>query len=452
VTSSGIREALSPLPALGDSVCLSTTFDGFAESFLNYHAGYASVRPALLPLVVPKSAVTAMWGATQTCIKELTRVQERHFGGSATALIEALGYSKADLTWLRPMMNPATIELATCFARSDFVIGPDGLRLIEMNIGPTIGGIGILDRYADLFESVVPLFLDPRLSMPRPTRIWAGCLRSLADAAAAAPRRHLRIVLVVADEETSVPHPHEAAWYLEREEMDVEVVQIEDVHFKGHRAEIATGSIDMIYGCFTYDQFEVPRYRQFAEAALACWAAGGPTYISPPIFTLFGNKAMLTYMNDDSNDHLYGASVAKTYQLREKTMPSAMADRDRLVLKPAIGNGGNGVVIGRDCMPGKWEQALTSAVTGGRLHVLQEYVPPVPIDLPTSNGTVSYNVGIGCLTFHGRFAGLLLRHVPALSGGLINCKQGATFGGACIIDDMHSPEKSSRLGATLVKM
>jgi hypothetical protein len=432
---------LSSLPGW-DNSRFAEVFDNFPRAFVNHHAGYKLVRPALLPIVVPRSTANEIWDTTKTCLEAIKKVSAQQFNGDFASLVDMLGYSSNEKEWLVPMGHIEPINLATTFARCDFVIGCDGPRLVEINVGPTIGGIGILDRYWDVFKSMAGTFLatdwETRISMPRPTQIWIDCLKNLVTATERKTMgQRIRIALVVADEETTVPHPHEAAWYLNNNEIDAEVVQVKDIYFGPSHAESPTGPVDILYGCFTYDQFGIPAYRQFAERAMAGWNNSGTLYIAPPIFTIFGNKAMLTYISKDIRKKQAARLFTKTYRINSDMTYRAKNEKNQFVLKPAIGYGGEGIVIGCKCTQSEWNRLLDRASARRQSYVLQEYIAPIPICLPTGESIVSYNVVIGCLSFGGHFSGLLLRHIPTENfSGVTNCKQGATFAAALIAEDI----------------
>jgi len=396
----------------------------FGRPFTAAHPGYAWIKPALLPVLVPQSTADALYRATQQALAAVGAVVRRRMRRQPADTLRALGYDPAQTAWLSGLAETIELESTSAFARADFVLGAEGARLVELNVGPTVGGLGILDRYAEAFDATVAR-LEPawagRLRTDRPGEAWARCLHRFASATAT-PGRPVRMALVVADDERAVPHPYEAAHFLRAEGIEAQVVPVGDVRFDG--------AVDLVYGCFTFDQFTDERHRAFTDSALAAQAAGGPSYLSAPLFTLLGNKKTLAWAAEE-----LPAQVAETDDADAGALDRARAHPERYVLKPALGYGGKGVVIGATATREQWHAALESARHAPAAYVLQRYVPPVPLRMPTPSVPTGYDIGIGCIVFGGEPAGLLVRHVAGGSAGPINVAQGATFGGACVLPD-----------------
>ena len=85
-----------------------------------------------------------------------------------------------------------------------------------------------------------------------------------------------------------------------------------------------------------------------------------------------------------------------------------MRHREELILKPARGYEGRGVVAGAFCGEEEWRREVVAALRGGR-HVAQEMVRPAPS--AAADGSPSY-LQVGEYILLGKLAGLLVRSSP----------------------------------------
>jgi hypothetical protein len=418
-----------------DAAGFATAFDGFLGRFVACHAGYDSCRPDLLPLLVPESTAEAISGATRDCLGGVRDILVRGLASDGSAFLEELGY-EANAGWLADMATTDAPSLFTAFARADFVLSTLGPRLVELNVGPTVSGLGMMDRYADLATEAIGRLAGPdaarRLTLPRPSRAWADYLRALPGMDPVG--RRPRVALVIPDEDAGSVPPDEAAWALRREGIDAEVVRVGDVSFGEGSASVGGASVDLVYGCFVYAETVSPPYRAFVQRALECRAAGGPFYVAPPLVNVLGNKGFLALVGDELTESARSL-LAPTRPLVRDGLGHAAEHRERLVLKPTMAFGGRGVTLGRDCSPDGWIQLLEQASGHRGRFVLQDHLESAAFELPTARGSARYRVVLGCLVVGGRLAGLYTRYLPFDSGEVVNIGFGATFSVACQVRD-----------------
>lgn len=159
---------------------------------------------------------------------------------------------------------------------------------------------------------------------------------------------------------------------------------------------------------------------------------------TPEATILLTSKPPLTWLWDDV-DRLAGPDqdlvrrhIPWTARLESVRPADAVARQPSLVLKPADGYGGTGVVIGPAVPAGDWRQALDRAAAAGH-HVLQEYVACDTVVLPFMNAqggehrVASVPFVLGPFVFGRRPAGVLVRHGTPASGAdaVLNVMQGA---------------------------
>jgi hypothetical protein len=127
--------------------------------------------------------------------------------------------------------------------------------------------------------------------------------------------------------------------------------------------------------------------------------------------------------------------------------------REKMVLKPALGSGGRGIVVGKFTPPAQWETVVKSALnsrnwrhlefeiprTEGEWHrfstnaqnyvtwTVQEYVDSKPLVYQSGYlGFSTHRTVWGFILFGSRYAGGLVRALPErVQEGVINCHQGA---------------------------
>jgi hypothetical protein len=103
----------------------------------------------------------------------------------------------------------------------------------------------------------------------------------------------------------------------------------------------------------------------------------------------------------------------------------ALTHREELVLKPALGMAGKGVLVGRNTPSAEWRKAFVEACQDGRW-ILQERVDPVPYWYQHGEGAVApFDVVWGTFGFGSRYGGGFLRIQPRGRAGVINSAQGA---------------------------
>jgi len=419
-----------------DGAGFAAAFDGFLDQFVACHPGYASCRADLLPMLIPESTAEAVWTTTRDCLDGVRRILERRLTRDGGALLEELGY-EANAGWLAEMAASTDAPaLYTAFARADFVLSTEGPRLVELNVGPTVSGLGIMDRYADLAAPAIGRLVGPDaarcLTLPRPAAAWAAHLRTLPGMDPVG--RRPRVALVIPAEDAGTVPADEAAWALGREGIDAEVVPVGDVGFAGPSARARGERVDLVYGCFVYAEASAPPYRAFVERALRCRAAGGPVYVAPPLVNVLGNKGLLALVGDELGGGARSL-LTPTRPLVPEALGHAREHRERLVLKPTMAFGGRGIAIGRECSPDAWSRLLEDACGHRGRFVLQEHLESAAFDLPTAGGSGRYRVVLGCLAVGGRLAGFYTRYLPLDGGALVNIGFGATYAVACQVRD-----------------
>lgn len=121
-----------------------------------------------------------------------------------------------------------------------------------------------------------------------------------------------------------------------------------------------------------------------------------------------------------------------------------LANRRQLVLKPALGMGGDSVWIGRSTRPDVWDEVTRRAFSDGGW-LVQERMESLPYWYQRgAAGACAHAVVWGLFAFGDRYGGGFLRMMPRGGGGVINAAKGAEEG---IILEIEGSEDGSAAGA-----
>ncbi|WP_051871333.1 hypothetical protein [Streptomyces sclerotialus] len=118
----------------------------------------------------------------------------------------------------------------------------------------------------------------------------------------------------------------------------------------------------------------------------------------------------------------------------------ALDRRAELVLKPAGGYGGSGVVLGPAVSDPEWQAAVRRAWEGDEPHVVQRFVIPDRVRLDFSHETTGaveqaeVPFVVGPFLFGGRPSGVLVRHGVPGSGLVLNAHHGARMNSVVLVD------------------
>ncbi|MFE3519321.1 hypothetical protein [Streptomyces sp. NPDC059166] len=122
-----------------------------------------------------------------------------------------------------------------------------------------------------------------------------------------------------------------------------------------------------------------------------------------------------------------------------ESLAHALAHRPELVLKPAGGYGGGGVVLGPEVSDEEWREALERAAREGR-HILQRHVTPDRLALDfydQETGAVEHAevpFVLGPFMFGGAPSGVLVRHGVPGGGPVLNAHHGALMSSVLLVD------------------
>ncbi|RZU52373.1 hypothetical protein EV385_4231 [Krasilnikovia cinnamomea] len=397
---------------------------------------YQPVLPAA-PLTIPRASYAELFRASAALV-ELLRRTALETGPTTRDRMAAYGMpGSEDRLWLS---DPFVEErYADCVVRPDFVIGPDGPRLLEFNVSGALGGVvethARLRVWRDLHADAagrVPF------TAPDPFTVRAAMFRSLSAELALPPR----VAIVGSSRAGGV-----TARYFE----------MEAEHYRGlgltarfFEPEELTGAWD----CAPHLRYRIG-LRNFT---IPDWLAGGVDtagvqaaldhgclLVGTQTSTFLHSKLTMGLLSEGRpwmtaadrtliNRYLPWTRIVSDRKTEHDgapvdLLPFVVRHRDRLVLKAGLGESGRQVVIGPEVDQAEWESAVDAAVASADgASIVQEFVAPrtCRVALIADGADATHDVDVapvlGPLLFGGRPAGLFARFHGDGAAGIISVK------------------------------
>ncbi|TDU90948.1 hypothetical protein EV138_4549 [Kribbella voronezhensis] len=174
--------------------------------------------------------------------------------------------------------------------------------------------------------------------------------------------------------------------------------------------------------------------------------AGTASLFTSAASWLISNKLVFAWLWEDAAElppedaALVRAHLPRTRMLTSALVPSVLAEREQLVLKPADEFGGSGVVVGREASPEEWTALVSEGVTEG-LHLVQDYTRPdrMTMDFVHLESGVHEEAqvpfSIGPYTFGRQGAGCYVRIGSQGEGEVLNLKRNVHVTGSLLLGD-----------------
>ncbi|MEV6522136.1 hypothetical protein AB0M43_09365 [Longispora sp. NPDC051575] len=361
----------------------------------------------------------------------LESLPDRLFGGDLAAFARAVGMvgDQVDLVLRTQAGRPVTR-----FGRADLYADATGFRLMEYNMGSTVG----------LIE--VSLLNDGMAAHPTLAAFAAEHGLSYVDAVGESLVSMRQETGLSADDRPTMAlcdwpgeYPaNEPALKLcgalhERYGVRTVSAHLGMLEYRDGRVWVGDDPIDVIYRIFMLEHAVLPGARELMTPLLDAADRGEVKIFTPIGCEVYGSKAALALLSDEAHRHLFDADTLATLDRLlpwtritrpgEVTLEDgsrfdleahALAHREDLVLKPVLLHSGHGVVLGRDTEPGAWAALVASSMDGGA--VLQRLLRPVPELVPTATGElVPYTVNYGVFRMPSApegYGGTALRVAP----------------------------------------
>ncbi|MEZ0089555.1 hypothetical protein [Streptacidiphilus sp. EB129] len=377
----------------------------------------------------------------------LKSLPERVYGGDLAAFARAVGMTDVQVSAIMRSRGTSV----TMQARADMYTDESGFRLLEFNMGSTLGGMdnadmcrALLDHpvLGDFAEAQRLQYVDTMREQVNNVIVESGF----------APDSFPVVALTDWPSSFETLGPY-MAHYAERwRELGLDALpcHIGQLEVRDGRVWLGERAVDIVYRLFLIeDLLEYPEAPELMDPILDAAARGEVKIFTPMDSELFASKGALAMLSDELNQHLFTAEEREslnrilpwTRMVRDEKvtledgtrvdlLAYATEHQDDLALKPTLLHGGQGVLLGwhEDTTPEIWQQQLKDAVDGA--FVLQRRIRPVPELFPGEDGEpVPWNVAWGVFTVVNGYGGVIARATTVDSNvGVINMATGAFVG------------------------
>jgi hypothetical protein len=343
----------------------------------------------------------------------------------------------------------------TDWARADLYPDAHGLRLMEFNIGSTIGGseCGEISRAMLRYP---PLREFARTHQLGYVNTMQEQISRTFEETGLTRDDHPRIALVdtLAHYNAIGPYLHQVSRYWRGIGLDTHACHLGQLKIRNGRVWLRGRPVDIIFRIFLIEELLEPRWAEVIFPLLDAAARGQVAMFTPMDADLYSSKAMLAMVSDHANRHLFSSAqltaidriLPWTRMLRPgpvtledgstvDLMEYALSHPQELVIKPALLHGGIGVLPGWDSYTtqGVWQDALNQAMGGP--YVLQRRIEPLPELTPgdVAGERFAWETTWGVFTSSAGFGGVWSRSFPAQTGhGVARIGSGLLISGALV--------------------
>lgn len=335
--------------------------------------------------------------------------------------------------------------------RPDVLLTGGVPKFVEFNVGSDVGSVWDSEKVSERF---LRLFRSHRLA----DRLGVEAPPSAVDARYAAIRQALGLpegarLSMVFRTDGEYPESHDPARLVELLEpfaqrgrehgYDMDVLPVDWLELDEQQHLMGNGRrVEAILRLFVCSEMPPTTGLQAIKDALQAETA---TLFTSAASWLLSNKLVFAWLWEDA-DWLPAADAAlirthlpRTRVLTAASVPTVLAEREHLVLKPADEFGGAGVLVGREETPADWAAAVDRGVYEG-LHLVQEYARPDRVTMDFVNlqtgrhEQAAVPMSLGPYSFGRRGAGCYVRIGSQHEGEVLNLKRNVHVTGPLLVD------------------
>ncbi|MFK4149117.1 hypothetical protein [Streptomyces sp. NPDC004065] len=360
----------------------------------------------------------------------------RVFGDDLEAWTGYLGVPAEDAALMtHALRRPRLRRVATAFMRPDLVLTPDGLKLVELNVATSLGGLSTLAPYTSAARaSAYAAHLAERglhIDAPDTAAIWLEVFAGLTRARGEGP---LRVFEATADPADLDGGRRFFVDMLRSAGHEVSCGLVTDLRLSDTGVTHDGERVDAVFTAYTWHETKRFVPPGLTRRLMDLDTAGLVDFIGSPAAALHDNKGNLALLHDPEHAALLTADeralvaryVPDTFRLRPDTLDRALTHRELLVCKPASAYGGKNLAFGSAHGDQEWGALLRDLLADPEeRYVLQLCRPPATVRVPTAHPGTEREVVLAPLIFGGSYAGVFVRQAPPRPHSTINASSGA---------------------------
>ncbi|GAB2930772.1 hypothetical protein GCM10027280_17880 [Micromonospora polyrhachis] len=412
----------SPLRTAGSELDLEPTF-----------ARVYGQRQLSRPLFVAEGELRQVAADVQALHELLFSLPDRLYGGDVARLCVDLGMSQRATALACAAAAQGRTPL---YGRPDLYHDGESFKLLELNTGSELGGVdwaAVNQGYLKLSEFRA-FAREQDLSYVDTGEEIARYLRRLAAPVTGGADPVVALVDISTNMATYLDNYVSFVEHMAPHGIDIRICHISELGSQDGKLTVDGTPVDVAMRYFTLEEICAdPRAEEWLAPVLRAHQAGRTIFFASLDYGIYANKGILALVSELrqqgglSPDE--AAMVDRILPWTRRVTPAIWEhcrdNRERLVLKPAVGASGAGVTIGWDVTPDEWAAAFEKASTTP--YIVQERVAPAPEPVPDGDTLVDWLPAWGVFVFEQGYAGNFIRALPADAGTVINEATGSAF-------------------------
>lgn len=397
------------------------------------------------PLFVDHDEITGFADDLTALLTLLTSLPARIFDGDLQRYCAALGMDER----LAELMRLGATGHPELYGRADAYHDGTSFKLLEFNVGSELGGIDAaqVNRAFLNVDSLRDFADDHQLAYIDTAAVLAAALRAAAHRVTSGGEPVVALL-----EGPGGLREHEHVFVAIQEAMhghgiDLLLGEIDQVGFRNGKVMLDGIPVDLVLRYFAAGQLlDHPTSRDTLNMLMRAHHTGGTVLFTPLESGLFASKTCLGLVHDPRLreeltvaerglvdrivpwTRVVGAGIATN---RDELLDACRAHREALILKPGVGYGGVGAVLGREVSDREWSDILIAVKDQD--YVVQRIVTPAsePVCNPDTGALEDWRANWGIFTTRAGYAGAFVRALQIHDGSVISYSNPGTRG-ACV--------------------